>query len=44
MAIIEDSMTTARLDVSQARARLADLRYETDDDAVSMIREDRDGR
>ncbi len=44
MAVLEKTVASERLTVDQARQQLAQLRFQTDDEAASMIREDRDGR
>ena len=44
MVVLEQAVSSARPSVAEAREHLAELRYHTDDEAVVMVREDRDGR
>lgn len=44
MSVLEQTVSSDRLSIDEARSRLLELRFQTDDQATVMIREDRDAR
>ncbi len=44
MAVLEATVASDHCTVEEARQRLLELAYQTDDEAVGMVRDDRDGR
>jgi plasmid stability protein len=44
MAVLEQTLTPKKSTIAEVRRKLAALSYSTEDEAVRMVREDRDGR